>query len=248
MEAPGVDELGVEALRVEELGVDELRVAPGSRVAPGTRPAGAPDDNTRARLVAAAVAAFTSTGYDGTAVRDVERQAGVNRGLAAYHFGSKEALWKEAVVWLMARFHEEFERYRDVLAEVSPSERVRVLYRVYARFSARYPQYFRLLMLECDQPSDRTAWLVDEHLRPAMEFFNRVTGRPALSESSEADAIAHFLFIGAAAAISVMPALSRSMYGVDPTAPGVIDAHVEAVAHLGEFTSGLGVGAERNAR
>jgi TetR/AcrR family transcriptional regulator len=204
-------------------------------------PAGLADDNTRGRLVAAAVAAFTSTGFDGTAVRDIERQAGVNRGLVAYHFGSKEALWKAAVVWLMARFHEEFERYREVLAEVSPPERVRLLYRVYARFSARYPEYFRLLMLECNQPTDRTAWLVDEHLRPALEFFNRVTGRRPLAQATAGDAIAHFLFIGAAATISVMPALSQAMYGVDPGDPAIVEAQVEAVARLGMLAAGLAV-------
>lgn len=57
------------------------------------------EEKTRGRLVLAAVESFTSAGYDGVSVREIERRAGVNRGLVAYHFGSKEALWKETVAW-----------------------------------------------------------------------------------------------------------------------------------------------------
>ena len=190
-------------------------------------------ETTRARLISAAVDSFTSVGYDGVSVREIERRAGVNSGLVAYHFGSKEELWKEAVGWLMARFHDEFERYRPVLADLSASERQRVLFTVYGRFSARYPAYFRLLMLEGDQETKRSRWLVDEQIRPFMEFFRRVGEHPSLSDATEVDAVAHFLFISAAAGLFAMPALSRLLYGVDPENEGTTERAVQAVARLG---------------
>jgi AcrR family transcriptional regulator len=43
-------------------------------------------------LIAAALKAFTPAGYDGVSVREIERKAGVNRGLVSYHFGTREVL------------------------------------------------------------------------------------------------------------------------------------------------------------
>jgi TetR/AcrR family transcriptional regulator len=56
---------------------------------------------TRERLLISAVQAFSSTGYDGASVREIERSCGVNRGLIAYHFGSKEDLWRACVDLLL---------------------------------------------------------------------------------------------------------------------------------------------------
>ena len=94
-------------------------------------------------------------GYADTSLGDIAAELNLSKGTIVHHFGTKEELWKEAVGWLMARFHDEFERYRPVLADLSASERQRVLFTVYGRFSARYPAYFRLLMLEGDQETKR---------------------------------------------------------------------------------------------
>jgi TetR/AcrR family transcriptional regulator len=190
------------------------------------------DGDTRSRLVAAAVDAFSASGYEGVSVREVERQAGVNRGLVAYHFGSKEKLWQEAVNWLMARFHDEFVPYQDTFREVSAAERERVLLIVFTRFCAKHPQYFRLLIIEGDVDSERTAWLVEEHLRPAIAFFNRVAGRE-MGVSSAVDLISHFAFMGVAATIFAMPSFSRLMFGLEPADPRFQDMFVHVAARVG---------------
>jgi AcrR family transcriptional regulator len=194
------------------------------------------EESTRQRIVAAAVRSFASVGYDGVSVREIERSAGVNRGLAAYHFGTKEDLWKAAVGWLMDRFHDEFERYRKILPDLPRPERQRVLYTVYARFSVNHPEYFRLLMLEGQAESERSRWLVDAHIRPALDFFNRVGGRPPSPQGAPADAIAYFLIIAAAASAPSMPALPRLLFGVDPDDSAVSEHFVRAVAELGMVT------------
>ncbi len=192
----------------------------------------APESTTRSRLVAAAVRAFTSIGYDGVSVREIERQAEVNRGLVAYHFGTKDALWREAVNWLMARFHEEFTPYQETLREVRPTERELILLTVHARFCSKYPEYLRLLLLEGDQDSDRKTWLVEQHLRPGFEFFARVAHRQDF-DAPEAAAVAHFAFLGASSMISAVPALCRSLFGVDPTHAQVADLSAQVAARFG---------------
>ncbi len=50
-------------------------------------------DQTRARILDAACRAFASTGYHGTSVDDVAREAGVSKGAVYVHFPSKEELF-----------------------------------------------------------------------------------------------------------------------------------------------------------
>ncbi|MFE9769821.1 TetR/AcrR family transcriptional regulator [Streptomyces sp. NPDC005808] len=49
---------------------------------------------TRAALMDAAISRFGKYGYDGTSVRDIAKEAGVDAALVYRYFGSKEALFK----------------------------------------------------------------------------------------------------------------------------------------------------------
>jgi AcrR family transcriptional regulator len=54
---------------------------------------------TRTALLEAARRRFAEAGYDGTSVRAVAEEAGVDPALAVHFFGSKENLFREAVAW-----------------------------------------------------------------------------------------------------------------------------------------------------
>ena len=54
-------------------------------------------DATRAAILDAARARFTRDGYDGVGVRDIAADVGVNAALVIRYFGSKEALFGEAL-------------------------------------------------------------------------------------------------------------------------------------------------------
>lgn len=49
-------------------------------------------DGTRTRILDAAERLFARHGFDGTSVREITREAGVNVAAVHYHFGSKEAV------------------------------------------------------------------------------------------------------------------------------------------------------------
>ena len=53
---------------------------------------------TREDILRAAQKAFSARGYDGTGVREIAAQAGVNAALVNRYFGSKENLFKEAIL------------------------------------------------------------------------------------------------------------------------------------------------------
>lgn len=57
-------------------------------------------DETKERIMRAAVQQFTLLGYEGAAVRDIARAAGVNIGLIRYHFGSKADLYRDTLAYL----------------------------------------------------------------------------------------------------------------------------------------------------
>lgn len=53
---------------------------------------------TKARILSAANACFAQAGYSGTGLRDIARRADVASSLLLRHFGSKAALFEEALV------------------------------------------------------------------------------------------------------------------------------------------------------
>lgn len=54
---------------------------------------------TRDALVEAARHKFAEAGYDGTSIRAIATEAGVDPALAVHFFGSKENLFREALAW-----------------------------------------------------------------------------------------------------------------------------------------------------
>lgn len=189
--------------------------------------------DTRGRLLAAAIEAFGARGYDGASVRGIERAAGVNRGLVAYHFGSKEELWRASVEWLMERYHDEFVPYRQMLRMLEPHERRRILFIVFTRFCVAHPEYLRLLLTEGGTHGPRTTWLVEEHLRPTIDFFRRVVEGEVAGETREAAAVFNFAFTGAVSLVFSIPALCQELFGVDPTDEAVAERFIPVGAKIG---------------
>jgi TetR/AcrR family transcriptional regulator len=54
----------------------------------------ADDPEARAKIAAAAEELFAARGFDGTAIRDIARKAGVNSAMIHYYFGNKEGLYR----------------------------------------------------------------------------------------------------------------------------------------------------------
>ncbi|HYK34807.1 TetR/AcrR family transcriptional regulator [Alloacidobacterium sp.] len=57
----------------------------------------AEQEDARTRLIDAAITLFAEKGYEGTSVRDLAKAADVNVAAVSYHFGSKDALYTEAL-------------------------------------------------------------------------------------------------------------------------------------------------------
>ncbi|MEQ9812642.1 MAG: CerR family C-terminal domain-containing protein [Azospirillaceae bacterium] len=70
---------------------------PVDKAAPGRHPSRRDrGEETRQRLIVAAVRLFGERGFDGTATRELAAAAGANLAAIPYHFGGKEALYNAA--------------------------------------------------------------------------------------------------------------------------------------------------------
>lgn len=78
----------------------DQKVAPSRAPSEHRRRAQKPESSsriTRRKLLDAATQMFVTSGYNAVSIRAIAQRAGVNPALVNYHFGSKEALFEEAI-------------------------------------------------------------------------------------------------------------------------------------------------------
>ena len=114
---------------------------------------------TKHKLLGAALASFSTKGYDASTTRGIEAAAGVKRGLISYHYGSKQALWKASAEHIMAVSERELSEAMKSLAQVDKASRLRFFVRAYVAFCARHPELNRLMIQEGMECEWRLQWL-----------------------------------------------------------------------------------------
>jgi TetR/AcrR family transcriptional regulator len=115
---------------------------------------------TRGAIMASAIELFAQRGFDGAALTEIALRSNVRVPLIIYHFGSKEALWREAVGEIYRRVTDHMDSYQAQIAEASGREFYRLCATAQITALARYPEYMRILFQEGTQKSDRLEWLI----------------------------------------------------------------------------------------
>jgi TetR/AcrR family transcriptional regulator len=59
-------------------------------------------EETRNKIIKAAISAISESGFDGTSTRAIANRAEVSQGLLSYHFKTKELLWRAAADYLFS--------------------------------------------------------------------------------------------------------------------------------------------------
>jgi TetR/AcrR family transcriptional regulator len=193
-----------------------------------TRPSA---DATRERVLAAALDLFSELSFEGATTREIAARAGVTQPLLNYHFSSKDELWQAAVDGLFAELNVVLATREEGLRGVDELTVAKLLVREFIYFSASHPQLHRIITQECKTDGPRMDWLVEHHVRPHYEraalLFSRLVSAGLLPDIP----VAHLYYIltGAGPTMFVLAPECRRLTGIDPQAPEVIEAHVDAV-------------------
>jgi len=183
-------------------------------------------EETRERIVEAAVESFSEYGFRGASTREIARRAGTNQGLITYHFRSKDELWRAAAARLLGPLEARLGERRAALEGEDPRTQAREGIREYVRFNAAHPELFRFMVEQGKCDDERMAWLVDTHLKPLYEAIPGFAGDAALK------AHAYYALAGAASVLFAVAPECRRLTGLDPMEPSVIETHADFVARI----------------
>ena len=191
-------------------------------------------DDTRRRIVAAALDLFADRSYDGASTRDIARQAGVSQPSVAYHFRSKEELWRAAVDSVFGELRTTMADRMQGLRGVDDATQAELLVREFIAFSAAHPQLHRIITQESKADGERMDWLVDQHVRPLYETTTALFAR-LVEQGVLPDVPAPYLYYvltGAGPTIFVLAPECRRLTGIDPLSPEAVQMHADIVVDL----------------
>jgi AcrR family transcriptional regulator len=148
-----------------------------ARFRPGLHQRG---EETRARIMEAAVELFAASGFDGATTRAIADRAGVNLPAIQYYFGSKEGLYRAVI--------EQFSQHLQT--GVSP-----VVTRIRDELASGQPSRQRLIGLLCEMLDVVIALILDDSApdrESRQRFFARMEVEPnAAVASLQDDMIVH---------------------------------------------------------
>lgn len=189
---------------------------------------------TESQVLAIALAAFATKGYDGTSVRDLNKDLGVSHNLIHRRFGSKMDLWQATVDRAFGEFTDEMTAVLDRIEPGQPLDAFREFIVAFVEVSARRPELWRMMMIEGAIDGPRLDYIWERHVRPfgrrmrtvisSLDGGERYTRLP---QSTMFFLLAH----GATAGASHRPTAMRFDHE-DPTDPTVLRRHAEIVADL----------------
>jgi AcrR family transcriptional regulator len=133
-----------------------MRMKPAS----GRKARSADGTDGRTRILDASVALFAAHGFEGVSTTRIAEAAGISQSVVLYHFGSKEALWREAMLHLFQRIGAAGVASTSDTRDLDPLLRLKVALRRFVRVSARHPELGRIIMREGAEGGERLDWLV----------------------------------------------------------------------------------------
>ncbi len=86
-------------------------------------------EDSRSKILNASAELFVKNGYDGTSVRQIAKEAGVNIAMISYYFKSKEGVLVDLITETSNKMDEKTKRIKDLNLE--PRERITLIFQTY---------------------------------------------------------------------------------------------------------------------
>jgi TetR/AcrR family transcriptional regulator len=190
------------------------------------------------QILDAAFRAFATYGYDGVAVRTLNRELGVSHNLIHQRFGSKRGLWYAAVDRAFRQQVTQLATAFDpTLAD--PLDQLNHAIRRFVRYSAERPELVGLMNIEGCVDSERLDYIYDNYVAPALAPLGRLLDHLHKNGRIRPISLRALFFLiahGAAAPFTLAP-LARHFDNTDPLDPDQVAE--QAVLTADVITSGL---------
>ena len=191
--------------------------------------------DTKSRLLDAAIAEFAAHGYRGASLRDIAGRGETNVAAIKYHYDSKEKWWRAVVSSLYQSLAGAILDDEGRYASESTRDVIRNSTRNYIVFSARNPELYRITLFEMIEGGDRLEWLARNQLREFMErsmAWASIAQQGGIFSKNVAPLNLVYVMMGAVQTIFMMgPQIERS-FGVDVFRDDQIEKHVDAIIDL----------------
>ena len=193
-------------------------------------------------ILAAALRAFATHGYDGVSVRTLNRELGVSHNLIHQRFGSKQGLWYAAVDRAFGQQITELATGFDPTLD-DPLGQLNHAIRRFVRYSAESPELLGLMNIEGGVNSDRLDYIYDNYIAPALAPLGRLLDHLHKSGRIRPISLRALFFLiahGAAAPFTLAP-LARHFDNRDPLDPNQVAEQAALTADV--ITNGLRISA-----
>ncbi|MBI5799326.1 MAG: CerR family C-terminal domain-containing protein [Verrucomicrobia bacterium] len=124
---------------------------------------------TRQALIEAGGAVFAEIGFHNATVREICRRAGANIAAVHYHFGDKEALYRDVLAYYQTRAHQKFPLDLGLKPGASAPERLRAFVRAYLLRIFDHSSdawHGKLISREMIDPTSALDAIIVERIRP----------------------------------------------------------------------------------
>jgi TetR/AcrR family transcriptional regulator len=193
---------------------------------------------TLEQILDAAFRAFATYGYDGAAVRTLNRELGVSHNLIHQRFGSKQGLWYAAVD---RAFGEQVTQLATAFDPTltDPLDQLNYAIRRFVHYSAERPELLGLMNIEARVDSERLDYIYDNYIAPALAPLGRLLDH--LRENGRIRPISlralFFLIAHGAASPFTLAPLARHFDDTDPLDSNQVAEQAALTADV--ITSGL---------
>jgi AcrR family transcriptional regulator len=190
------------------------------------------DAETRARVLEAAEHLFGERGFKHVTVREICHAAQANVAAVNYHFGDKLGLYREVLQGAIDAMRETSDLAREAGRGQPPEEQLRRFVGVFLHrvLSPGSEAIHRLIMREMNDPTPAFDTLIEQGVRPRMEYLSDVVARIMGCEARDPRVLQCVGSIQSQAlAYRKNPIAARLGFVFEPT-PAAIDAVAEHIA------------------
>lgn len=194
------------------------------------------DRETRERLLRAAEQLFAEHGFKAVTVRQICQAARANVAAVNYHFGDKLGLYREVMQVAIAAMRDATEETRTAGEGKPPDEQLRLYIAIFLRrlLTSGKDSIHKLINREITDPTPALDDLVDQGVRPRLEYLSGIVGRMIGCDPSDHRVLHCVVSVQAQSVMFARPnpVADRLGFVVNPTQAQIDDT----ARHIAEFS------------